>query len=234
MSLLLSLSLVLAQCPPPHTALLPLEPVGVSLEEATRAHGDVARAAAGALGPCLLDAPTEVNAAEVACADDLCVATALGVRWLVRGQLVRAGGALRSSVSLFDRSTGVTTLAPSGDEAATEGALAALTNALLLEGPGREARAFRPPAWVRWVALGFLGAAAASAGAALGTGLRTRGLEAQLSSGDGGCSSVGAAYRGCLEQQLGSGATLARASTALAITGGVTGALGAAGLVWAW
>ncbi|MBX7100987.1 MAG: hypothetical protein K1X89_24945 [Myxococcaceae bacterium] len=228
----LVLAAVLAQCPPATTAVLPPETVGVSLEEARRAERELRDAAETALGACVHPDDSEQRAAEDQCRDDACLATGLGVRWLMRAQLIRAGGVLLASGSLFDLQSGkrLEVQGPTGER---EPAWAALAQALLLEGPDRAVRQ-GPPRWVRWAALALVGAAIVGGGVALGTGLQARATEQRLSSGDGGCGTTGAAYRGCLEQQLSQGRTLATASTGAAFGSGVALALGAAGLVWSW
>ncbi len=244
LSFVLSLSLAgaPASCKGERVVLVPFQPVALSSAEARQLEDSVRRTLETLPGLCL--EPRASTVAKVraqggrlpACVDAGCrgaQVTALDADRLVRGVALGVGGGRSVALTLVDRegqeSHAVTQLSGEGhpiglDETRARQALgtlwAARSSPRSVERPGK--------AWPTVL----LAAGGVALAAGVGFGLAARRTETGLSTGNGGCSGEGEAFRSCFAGRLQQGRQQSRAANVLMGAGAVLGAGGGLLLVW--
>jgi hypothetical protein len=239
-SVALSLALAAGPCQG-ERVLVPFQSVALSAAQARAAEDVVRRAAEGLAGTCLeprADTVAKVRARGgqlPGCWDATCRGAqvqALGADRLVRGVALGVGGGRSVAITLVDRQgfEAHATVQLSGEGLALSEAEARAREALgalwtkAPSGGGVKRGTLWPT--VLWTA----GGAAVVAG--LGFGLAARGTETALSTGNGGCTGEGDAFRACFAGRLRGGQQQATAANALLGAGALLAAGGAAVFIW--
>ncbi|WP_309888036.1 hypothetical protein [Archangium sp.] len=244
LSLVLSLSLAGApgSCKGEQVVLVPFQPVALSSAEARQLEDSVRRTLEAMPGLCL--EPRASTVAKVRaqggrlppCVDAACrgaQVTALEANRLVRGVALGVGGGHSVALTLVDRegqeSHAVTQLSGEGlplglDELRTREALGTLWAA-------RPASPQVERSGKAWPTV-LLAAGGVALAAGVGFGLAARRTQTGLSTGAGGCTGEGEAFRSCFAGRLQQGRQQSRAANVLMGAGAVLGAGGGLLLVW--
>ncbi len=228
-----------ASCEGARLVLLPFEAVALTRTETRELEEAVRRALARTPGVCLETRARTVERLRplggrlAPCADAGCRGTqvaSLEADQVVRGRVLGVGGGRTVSLALVGRDgSEARRTFPVAAGQAEEPALQVFGE--LWTPPRPAARTSAGPRWGPWPKV-MLGVGAAALAAGVGFGLAARSTERSLSTGTGGCTGEGAAFRDCFANRLERGSQQATASNVLLGTGALLGAGGAVLFIW--
>jgi hypothetical protein len=227
-----------ASCDGARLVLLPFDAVALSRTEARELEDAVRRALARTPGVCLetrartVERLRSLGGRLSPCADAGCRGTqvaSLEADQVVRGRVLGVGGGRTVSLALVGRDgSEARHTFPVASGQAEEPALRVFGELWAPLRPAPASAASRLGPWPK-VMMG-VGAAALAAG--VGFGLAARSTERSLSTGTGGCSGEGEAFRRCFADRLGRGEQQTTVSNVLLGTGALLGAGGAVLFIW--
>lgn len=227
-----------AACEGARVVLLPFDAVALPRAEARQTEDAVRRAVARTPGVCLETRARTVEKLRAlggrlsVCEDAACRGTqvaSLDTDWVVHGRALGLGGGRTVSLALRGRDGSETRRTfPVTATDAEEPALKAFGELWAPHNPERTAGTWKHNLLPKVLA----GAGVAALAAGVGFGLAARSTERGLSSGNGGCTGEGEAFRQCFANQLQTGQSRARAANVFAATGVVLGAGAAVLFIW--